>query len=612
MITLKKITLQQARKVLLENTSLSLYAKQKIGVIGDNGCGKSSFFSMLRGTLEPHQGELALPDGLDIAYVKQEIPTTSRCALDYVIDGDHRYRSLTALLEQAELEGNAELMANCHDQLAAIDGYAIEGRAQKILEGLGFCREELNNPTNSFSGGWRMRLNLAQVLISPSSLMLLDEPTNHLDLEAILWLEKWLQNYAGTLLIISHDREFLDNTVTSILHFNDQNLALYRGNYSDFERQFAEQISLQQKTYEKQQTKIEHMQSFIDRFRAKASKARQAQSRMKALEKMSLISAVEIRGAFTFSFKKPKDCPNPLLRIEEASLGYGSNVVLNDLHLQIAPSDRIGLLGVNGAGKSTLIKAIAHQLTPLAGNIHHHKGLRVGYFAQHQIEHLNGELSPLDLMREIPSDANEQSLRAFLGSFQIGKDMATAKTHHFSGGEKARLALAMIVWQAPNLLLLDEPTNHLDMKMREALILALQEYTGALLVVSHDRHLIRTTTDELMLVANQTVSRFSGDIDDYKELYLKKTSEKDKVLREKTNPGKEKRRNETKLGSLEQEITKLQQERLSLEERLLDPNLYQSESTESIKRLNQKQLMLTEKIKILENNWLAIVDKISH
>ncbi len=612
MITLQQIALRRAKKVLFENINLTLYEKQKIGLIGDNGCGKSSFFSMLQGELEPSQGNLYLPN-IETAHVKQEIPTTSQNALDYVIDGDYRYRKIIATLKQAESTEDARIMAKCHDELANIDGYAIEGKAEKILKGLGFHSKELKNSVKDFSGGWRMRLNLAQALMSRADLMLLDEPTNHLDLDAIIWLEKWLQDYSGTLLVISHDREFLDNIVTHILHFHDRALQLYRGNYSAFENQRAEQLAVQHATYKKQQAQVAHMQSFIDRFRAKASKAKQAQSRMKALEKISLISAVEIRSAFTFSFKTPKACPNPLLRMEDASVGYTQhNPILVDLDLQIVPSERIGLLGVNGAGKSTLIKAIAGKLSPLSGTITLYKGITIGYFAQHQIEHLELELSPLEMVKKLAPSTNEQILRTFLGSFQFTGNMATDKIHYFSGGEKARLALALIVWQAPNLLLLDEPTNHLDMNMREALILALQEYTGALILVSHDRHLIRTTTDELMLVADKKVIRFTGDLDDYKELNLKKDNQPTgKPTKNKYNPGKERRKLETKLHSLEKELVKLQKQKLEVENLLLDQSLYEGKSANTIKQLIEQQTEITNKIKLTEERCLEILEQLN-
>lgn len=612
MITLQQITLRRAQKVLFEDVNLTIYAKQKIGLIGDNGCGKSSFFAMLQGVLEPHQGTLGLQNNIEIAEVKQEIPTSDQSAIEYVIDGDTRYRAIEKVLRKAEDEGDGNVLADCHDELASIDGYAITGKAEKILRGLGFLQHQLNNPTTAFSGGWRMRLNLAQALMSRASLMLLDEPTNHLDLDAILWLEKWLQDYSGTLLVISHDREFLDNTINHILHFDNKQLRMYRGNYSSFEKQQAEQLAVQQATYLKQRAQIDHMQSFIDRFKAKASKAKQAQSRVKALQKIELVAAVQTRSTLQFAFKPPKECPNPLLRIEKASVGYDNNIpVLSNIDLQIEPSDRFGLLGVNGAGKSTFIKLLAGMLKPTTGLVQMYKGLKIGYFAQHQIEHLDLDLTAIQLLQEIAPRHSEQELRKFLGSFNFSGDMATTKVSNFSGGEKARLALALIVWEAPNLLLLDEPTNHLDMNMREALILALQEYNGALILVSHDRHLIRTTTDELMLVAEKKIDRFKGDLEDYREFLFQKNPDKEsgKEKSGKSNPGKERRKLETRLGTLEKEIANLQEKQSTLETLLADPTLYEKDP-ELIKNYTQQKKDLSLKIKETEESWLALLEQL--
>ncbi|MBA2654292.1 MAG: ATP-binding cassette domain-containing protein [Gammaproteobacteria bacterium] len=605
MITLQKIVLRRSQKVLLEDINLTLYAKQKIGLIGDNGCGKSSFFAMITGELEPHQGMVTLPNNLEIAQVKQEIPTTSRAAIEYVIDGDRRYRALETILDKAIEEGDAHSLAKCHDELASTDGYAIIGKAEKILRGLGFHSHQLQQPTKDFSGGWRMRLNLAQALMGRADLMLLDEPTNHLDLDAIIWLEKWLQDYAGTLLIISHDREFLDNTVSHILHFEDKQLRLYRGDYSSFEKQRAQQLAIQQSTYEKQSAQIAHMQAFIDRFKAKASKAKQAQSRMKALGKIELVAAVQTRASLQFNFKIPKECPNPLLRIEKAVIGYNLDTpVLTGVDIQIAPSDRIGLLGVNGAGKSTFIKILAGILQPLSGLVHFYKGIKIGYFAQHQIEHLDLQLSPVKLLQNTATNTSEQALRSFLGSFNFSGEMATSPVENFSGGEKARLALALIVWQAPNLLLLDEPTNHLDMNMREALILALQEYTGALILVSHDRHLVRTTTDELILVADKKISRFRGDLEDYRDSLLQKKTNPDPATQKKSP--KVNRQLEVELKALEKELSQLQKQKSKLDKMLADPAFYEKEDPAIVKRVTQEQEQLCQKISKIEERWLVL------
>lgn len=612
MITLQQIILRRSQKLLLDNINLTIYARQKMGLIGDNGCGKSSFFALLKGDLEPHQGSLLLPNNLEIAEVRQEIPTSNRPAIEYVIDGDQQYRIIENKLQEAEQDGNPDLLAKCHDELAHIDGYAMTGKAEKILRGLGFKGDQLHNPTTSFSGGWRMRLNLAQALMSRAELMLLDEPTNHLDLDAIIWLEKWLQDYAGTLLVISHDREFLDNTVNHILHFENQQVHLYKGDFSSFEKQRAEQLAVQQATYEKQRHQIAHMQSFVDRFRAKASKAKQAQSRLKALQKIEIVAAVQTPDSFQFSFKKPKECPNPILRIERVELGYeAEKPILINIDLTIAPSDRIGLLGVNGAGKSTFIKLLAGKLQPSKGLVHFYKGTKIGYFAQHQIEHLDMQSSPLQMLRELAPTQSEQELRNFLGSFNFGGEMATSSIIHFSGGEKARLALALIVWQAPNLLLLDEPTNHLDMRMREALILALQDYSGALILVSHDRYLVRTTTDELMIVKDKNIERFKGDLDDYKEHLLQKPSTKEASLekQKKYNKGKEKRKLETQLNTIEKKLSELQKEKINIETRLADRSLHER-TPDTIRTYRQQQKEIIEKIKQVEFDWLSIFEQL--
>jgi ATP-binding cassette subfamily F protein 3 len=612
MISLKHINLIRDSKWLLEDASLTLYAKQKIGLIGENGCGKTSFFAMLEGELEPHQGTLLLPNDLEIAQVKQEIPTTRQPAMEYVIDGDRLFRSLQKKLEKAEIELNLAMIARCHDELTHLDGYAIEGKAEKILKGLGFKSEQIQQPTHQFSGGWRMRLNLAQALMSRAQLLLLDEPTNHLDLDAIIWLEKWLQEYDGTLLVISHDREFLDNTVNSILHFEHQNIKLYQGDYSSFERQRSEQLAIQQATYQKQQHQIEHMQAFINRFRAKASKARQAQSRLKALQKIELVAAVRDPNTFRFSFKKPQACPNPLLKLEKINAGYDPlSPVLKSIDLQIGPEERIGLLGVNGAGKSTFIKLIAGLIQPFAGQVHFYKGLKIGYFAQHQVENMDLSRSPLSLLRDYAPTQSEQELRNFLGSFNFSGEMATNVATHLSGGEKARLALALIVWQAPNLLLLDEPTNHLDIQMREAIVLALQDYTGALILVSHDRHLVRTTTDELMIIANGELKRFQGDLDDYREsLSTKNNLSGLSTKKHKVTPNKEKRRIETELKKLEKELSALQSKKSEMDITLENTDFYQENSPEIIKEYLATRKNLEDQIEILEADWLELSEQI--
>ncbi|MYM40812.1 ATP-binding cassette domain-containing protein [Pseudoduganella sp. CY13W] len=518
-------------KPLLEQVDVTLNPGDKIGLIGANGAGKSSLFAMMRGELHPDQGEIDFPAKWRVAYVAQETPPLERAALDYAIDGDVNLRKLEAELARLEAEPesseNGIAMGEVYSALADADAYTVQSRGEQLLLGLGFTLDQMKQPVSSFSGGWRMRLNLAQALMCPSDLLLLDEPTNHLDLDAIIWLEDWLKRYTGTLLIISHDRDFLDEIVNVIVHIDERKLKRYSGNYSSFERQRAAQMILAAGAMEKQQRKRAHLESFINRFKAKASKARQAQSRMKALAKMEELAPLRAAAEFSFEFREPLNAPNPLLVMEDVDAGYRSEnektgeitskTIVNHINFSLQIGQRIGLLGVNGAGKSTLIKTIAGELAPLTGTATVGKGLNIGYFAQHQVEMLRHDESPLWHLAKIAPTVREQELRNFLGGFNFPGTMVTSPIAPFSGGEKARLALALIVWQRPNLLLLDEPTNHLDLETREALTEALAQFEGTLVVVSHDRHLLRATTDQFIIVADGKLQPFDGDLDDYKD-----------------------------------------------------------------------------------------------
>ncbi|HEY4542185.1 MAG TPA: ATP-binding cassette domain-containing protein, partial [Noviherbaspirillum sp.] len=502
MIRFSQVSLTRGLKPLLETADLTLNPGEKVGLIGANGAGKSSVFAVLRGDLHADLGEVDFPARWRVAHVAQETPALDRSALDYAIDGDATLRKLEAELAQLESAGsNADgnRIAELHAALADADAYTVRSRAEQLLLGLGFSLEQMQRPVASFSGGWRMRLNLAQALMCPSDLLLLDEPTNHLDLDAILWLEDWLKRYPGTLVIISHDRDFLDGVVNVIVHIDERKLKRYGGNYSSFERQRAAHLALTQAAIEKQTRQRAHLQSFIDRFKAKATKARQAQSRMKMLAKMEELAPLRAAAEFSFEFREPLSAPNPLLVMEGVKAGYqtpeGPKSIVRDVEFSLQTGQRIGLLGVNGAGKSTLVKTIAGEIAPLEGTMRLGKGLSIGYFAQHQVEMLRHDESPLWHLNRLAPNVREQELRNFLGSFNFGGDMVTAKIAPFSGGEKARLALALIVWQRPNLLLLDEPTNHLDLETREALTDALAQFEGTLLLVSHDRHLLRATTN---------------------------------------------------------------------------------------------------------------------
>src|SRR3954469_14680112 len=521
MIRFSNVSLMRGTKPLLESCDLTLNPGDKIGLIGANGAGKTSLFAMMRGELHPDQGEIDFPAKWRVAYVAQETPPLDRAALDYAIDGDVTLRKLEAELARLESEPesteNGIAIGHIYSALADADAYTVQSRGEQLLLGLGFSAEQMTQPVASFSGGWRMRLNLAQALMCPSDLLLLDEPTNHLDLDAILWVEEWLKRYRGTLVIVSHDRDFLDGVVNVIVHIDAKKLKRYGGNYSSFERQRAAAVVLAAGQAEKQARERAHLESFIDRFRAKATKARQAQSRMKMLEKMEELAPLHVSAPFSFEFREPLRAPNPLLVFEDVSAGYGEHVVLRDITFSLQSGQRIGLLGVNGAGKSTLVKTLAGTLAPLSGGITVNKGLEIGYFAQHQVEMLRDDESPLWHLSRIAPKTREQELRDYLGGFNFPGDMSTTPIAMFSGGEKARLALALIVWQRPNLLLLDEPTNHLDLETREALTVALAQFEGTLVLVSHDRHLLRATTDQFMIVADGKLQPFDGDLDDYKD-----------------------------------------------------------------------------------------------
>jgi ATP-binding cassette subfamily F protein 3 len=522
-------------KPLLETVDVTLNPGDKIGLIGANGAGKSSLFGLLRGELHADAGEIDFPAKWRLAYVAQETPALDRAALDYAIDGDVTLRKLEAQLAQLESEpetaANGIQIGELHSALADADAYTVQSRGEQLLLGLGFSLDQMQLPIASFSGGWRMRLNLAQALMCPSDLLLLDEPTNHLDLDAIIWLEEWLKRYAGTLVIISHDRDFLDGVVNVIVQIDERKLKRYSGNYSSFERQRAAQMILAQGAMEKQARQRAHLESFVSRFKAQASKARQAQSRMKALAKMEELAPLRAAAEFSFEFREPLNAPNPLLVLEDVNAGYRitnpnddsvqEKMIVGDINFSLQIGQRIGLLGVNGAGKSTLIKTIAGELQPLTGDAIIGKGLSIGYFAQHQVEMLRHDESPLWHLAKIAPTVREQELRNFLGSFNFPGTMVTSSIAPFSGGEKARLALALIVWQRPNLLLLDEPTNHLDLETREALTMALAQFEGTLVVVSHDRHLLRATTDQFIIVADGKLQPFDGDLDDYKDWLFK-------------------------------------------------------------------------------------------
>ncbi len=513
MLTFNNIACRRDRSLLFDKVSLVVHRGQKVGLTGSNGCGKSSLFAMIQGELEPDDGEISLQQNVTVTHVAQESHASDAPAIEFVIDGDRRLREIESRLEQVNDNGerHAELLAD-YEQAG---GYSVKARAGSLLNGLGFLTEQHHSPVSDFSGGWRMRLNLAQALMSPSDLLLLDEPTNHLDLDAVLWLENWLRAREGTLLMISHDREFLDRITTHTLHIEQQKANLYTGNYSAFETQRAARLANQQAMFDKQQQTMAQMQSFVDRFRAKATKAKQAQSRLKMLERMTKLAPAHVDSPFRFSFRAPDALPNPLVLLRDANIGYGENIVLNKIGLNIQSGDRIGLLGANGAGKSTLIKAIVGDLELLSGERLPAQKLKLGYFAQHQVDQLRDEHTALQALMDVDSSLSDSDARNYLGGYGFTGDQALQSAKTMSGGERARLALALIVYTKPNLLLLDEPTNHLDIQMRDALAEALQQYGGALMVISHDRSLLRSVVDDLVLVADGEVRPFDDDLDGY-------------------------------------------------------------------------------------------------
>ena len=520
MIEIKNLTLQRGLKVLLDQAALSLAPGRRVGLIGKNGSGKSSLFALLKGEITADKGDVSIPKHWKTAAVAQETPALDISALDYVLQGDGELQLFQTALHEAEAKNDGIKQAEYHAKLEEIDAYSAPARAAKLLSGLGFSQEEHGRPVKSFSGGWRMRLNLAQALMCRADLLLLDEPTNHLDLETVLWLENHLSGLPCTQIIISHDRDFLNATTTQTVELSDQKLTLYGGNYDFYQAERARRLAQQQAAYLKQQAQIKHLQSFIDRFKAKATKAVQAQSRLKALDKLERIAPAHFDSGFSFEFDSPAHLPNPLLQLDKADLGYGGEPVLHGIDLSLESGARYGLLGVNGSGKSTFIKTLAGELNILSGRIVRSDKLNIGYFAQHQLDTLRPDQSPLWHIQKLSPDVREQEIRNFLGSFNFVGDAALQKTEPFSGGEKARLALAMIVWQKPNLLLLDEPTNHLDLDMRHALTLALQSFQGALIVVSHDRSLLEATTDSFLLIEQGRLKTFDGDLEDYRRYRL--------------------------------------------------------------------------------------------
>ncbi|WP_458717710.1 ATP-binding cassette domain-containing protein [Pseudomonas gregormendelii] len=623
MIRLQNLTLQRGPQRLLEDAELTLHAGHKAGLIGANGAGKSSLFALLRGELHPDSGDCFLPADWRIAHMRQEIETLERIAVDYVLDGDLRLREVQHDLAAAEAAHDGAAQARLHSELDSADGYTADARARKLLAGLGFTNEQMDRQVGDFSGGWRMRLNLAQALMCPSDLLLLDEPTNHLDLDAIIWLEEWLKSYPGTLLLISHDRDFLDAVVDHVAHVDQRKITLYRGGYTAFERARAERLAQQQQAYEKQQAQRAHMESYIARFKAQATKARQAQSRIKALERMEELSAAHVDSPFDFVFRESTKISSPLIDLSDARLGYGEKTVLEKVKLQLTPGARIGLLGPNGAGKSTLIKNLAGELEPLAGRLTRGENTVVGYFAQHQLDSLDSKASPLLHLQRLAPTEREQTLRDFLGGFDFRGARIDEPVLNFSGGEKARLALALIAWDRPNLLLLDEPTNHLDLEMRLALTMALQEFTGAVLVVSHDRHLLKSTTDNFYLVADGKVEEFDGDLDDYTRWLVEYRQRNAPVSNTPVNPDKTDKKAQRQAAAalrqqlaphkreadkLEAELGKLHEKLAKIDVSLGDSDVYEPARKNDLRDLLAEQAKLKVREAELEESWMEALE----
>ncbi|RAP57853.1 ATP-binding cassette domain-containing protein [Oleiagrimonas sp. MCCC 1A03011] len=629
MIAFREFGLRRGPRALLEGIDLTLHAGWKVGVVGRNGCGKSSLFAAIRGELDSDTGSMEIPSGIRMASVAQETPALPDAAIDYVLGGDVELAAALDAEARAQEAGDHAVVATAHQRIEALNGYDGRARAGRLLHGLGFAPDTHEKPVASFSGGWRVRLNLARALMAPSELLLLDEPTNHLDLDAVLWLENWLRHYPGMLLVISHDREFLDGVVSHVLHLHTGTGRLYTGNYTAFERQRAEQLRQQQIAHEKEQAERAHLQSFVDRFRAKASKAKQAQSRIKRLEKLAGTEAVRVERPFHFRFPEPGRLPTSMLGLDQADLGYpsregqgGAACILRDTTLRLEAGDRVGLLGINGAGKSTLVKSLVGDLALLDGERSAHKDLRIGYFAQHTVESLRAGASPFDHLAERAPGVSQQELRDWLGQWQFAGDRAFEPVDGFSGGERARLALSLIAWDKPNLLLLDEPTNHLDLDMREALVDALEDYEGALVLVSHDRHLLGLVCDRFWRIGEGALHRFDGDLDDYARWLRNRDTGTDSSseassaqpsARERRRAAAQQRERARPMlkaaQTAEKRMQAIERELAEIESRMADPALYTEQPREAAE-LGKRQGELRAEHDTLETQWLELHEQI--
>ncbi len=631
MLSFSSLALRRGTRLLISDATFTIYRGEKVGIVGANGTGKSTLLALVRGEIQPDAGSFEMPSQLVMAHVAQELHATERPAIEFVMDGDVELRATERAIADAEEREQGARLGELHAKYAGIGGYDARSRAGRLMHGLGFSAEDESRPVSAFSGGWRVRLNVAQALMCRSDLLLLDEPTNHLDLDAVIWLEGWLRNYAGTLLMIAHDREFLDRTVGRIVHLEHGKAQIYTGNYSAFEEQRSAQLAQQQAMYERQQREIKHMMSFVERFRAKASKARQAQSRMKALERMQRIAPAHVDSQFEFTFLAPQKLPRPLLTIEKQSVGYGERIVLSSVSFTIQPGDRIALLGRNGAGKSTLMKLLAGELEAREGKRTEARDLRIGYFAQHQLEQLRVDDSPLGHLKRLGGEAaaraTEQELRSFLGGFGFSGDRVFEPVGPFSGGEKARLVLALVSYLRPNLLLLDEPTNHLDLEMRQALAVALQDFEAAVVLVSHDRHLLRAFADELILVDQGRAQPFDGDLDDYERWFTTReaaeeaeivsaapTSAEQRKQRKREEAERRARlsplRNE--IAKLERDMARLQEQLAKIETALASPDIYETSAKARLQELLQTQARTKRELEATEEAWLSASERMEN
>ncbi len=615
MLSFTNLSLRAGTELLFQDVSFTVYETNKIGLVGANGSGKTSLFRAILGDLDSYDGNINYPKDLRIANLAQEVPATEEISLDYVLSGDESLAKVNIAIEDAQKSGNTNLLGDLYAEYETLDGYSAKSRAEKLMIGLGFASTDLKKPVRDFSGGWRVRLNLAQTLMQPSDLLLLDEPTNHLDLDAIIWLVNWIKSYTGAVILISHDREFLDDCADSIAYLDKKSIDLYPGNYSDFETKRASKLAEIEKNYAKQQREISHIQNFVRRFKAKATKARQAQSRIKALERMEKIAPAHIDSPFKFAINEAEKNSDPLLVLDEASIGY-SSPILQDLKIVIRPRDRIGLLGSNGEGKSTLIKSLNGELALISGSKIAGKNLKIGYFSQHQVDDLDLNKNALSHIQDLDKEVSEQGVRNFLGGFNFKGNKVTSSVNLFSGGEKARLALAKIVFKKPNLLLMDEPTNHLDIDMRQALTLALQSFSGAIILISHDRHLLANTVDEFMIIKDGSLDVFKGDLEDYRSIILGRTALQKKQTREVKQKKqtvkiekKEMRQIRAEISKIEKRLERFQRKMNEIDQELSSSDAYKKDSVVNVQSLLRDKMEISGQIESLEEEWLKLNTK---